>query len=65
MADLSGASWRKSSFSGGNNECVELAHRPDIAAVRDSKNIVGPKIELSVRALSSFLTAVRTDGFVA
>lgn len=65
MADLSGASWRKSSFSGGNNECVELAHRPNVAAVRDSKNVEGPVIPLSGRALNYFLAAVRGSNFTA
>lgn len=65
MADLSGASWRKSSFSGGNNDCVELAHRPNVAAVRDSKNEDGPVIELSARGLACFLTAVRGGSFTA
>lgn len=65
MADLSGASWRKSSFSGGNNECVELAHRPNVAAVRDSKNVNGPVIELSRRALVGFLATAREGGFTA
>lgn len=65
MADLSGASWRKSSFSGGNNDCVEVARRPNIAAVRDSKNTDGPIIELSGRALNHFLTAVRGSSFTA
>jgi hypothetical protein len=62
MADLSGASWRKSSFSGGNNDCVELAHRPNVAAVRDSKNVGGPVIRISGDSLACFLTAVREDG---
>lgn len=66
MADLSGASWRKSSFSGGNqNDCVELAHRPDVAAFRDSKNVDGPVIRMSGRALTRFLVAVNEGSFTA
>ncbi len=35
--DLSGARWRTSSYSGGNNECVEVAHNlPHLVPVRDS-----------------------------
>lgn len=30
--------WRKSSFSGGGNDCVEVADTDDGVAVRDSKN---------------------------
>ncbi|RZS39191.1 uncharacterized protein DUF397 [Herbihabitans rhizosphaerae] len=39
--DLPGASWRKSSRSGGGEQCVELAHSAG-GAVRDSKNPDGP-----------------------
>lgn len=45
MLDLSGAKWRSSTYSGGNNECVEIAD--GIAAlipVRDSKCPTGPVI---------------------
>lgn len=30
--------WRKSSYSGGNNNCVEAAQIAGAVAVRDSKN---------------------------
>lgn len=37
--DLSNATWRKSSASGAENNCVEIANLPGGAkAVRDSKN---------------------------
>ncbi|MEV7908221.1 DUF397 domain-containing protein, partial [Streptomyces anulatus] len=44
--DLSIASWRKSSLSGGNGgQCVEVAaNLPGTVAVRDSKNPTGPKL---------------------
>lgn len=29
--------WFKSSYSGGSNNCVEVADTPDLHAVRDSK----------------------------
>ena len=36
--DLTGARWRTSTYSGGNNECVEIADNlPDLVPVRDSK----------------------------
>lgn len=37
--DLTHARWRKSSYSGGANDCVEVAELGEHAAVRDSKDI--------------------------
>ena len=54
--DLSDATWRSSTYSGGNNECVELAHGiPASAPVRDSKNPTGPVIAFSRDAWRAFL----------
>jgi hypothetical protein len=50
--------WRKSSYSGNQGECVELAHTLD--AVRDSKNS-GPA--LSVCDLREFLRDVKAGRF--
>lgn len=30
--------WRKSSYSGGSNDCVEVRTQPAFSAVRDTKN---------------------------
>jgi hypothetical protein len=38
VSDLDGARWRKSSYSGAGNDCVELVVARTGAAVRDSKN---------------------------
>lgn len=37
-AVLASAQWRKSSYSTGGNQCVEVAHLGAAVAVRDSKN---------------------------
>ena len=36
--------WRKSSFSAGDPNCVDLAHPASKVAVRDSKNPDGPML---------------------
>jgi hypothetical protein len=44
---MSDPAWRKSSYSGTEDNCVELAN----SAVRDSKNPDGPILSLDVTAL--------------
>jgi Domain of unknown function (DUF397) len=38
------ATWKKSSYSGNNGTCVEVAHLADRLAARDSKNPAGPTL---------------------
>ncbi|MGY0058423.1 DUF397 domain-containing protein [Streptomyces sp. LZ34] len=58
--DLSGARWRRSTYSGGNNECVEVADNlPHLVHVRDSKRPAGPVIRVSRVAWASFITHLR------
>ncbi|MFD3868813.1 DUF397 domain-containing protein [Streptomyces sp. NPDC058623] len=58
--DLTGAMWRSSTFSGGNNECVEVADNvPGIVPVRDSKRPDGPVIGFGAGAWRAFVTQVR------
>jgi hypothetical protein len=47
--DLTGAQWRKSSYSGGSGgNCVEVAtNLPGLVAVRDSKNPGAPALLLT------------------
>ncbi|WP_031484909.1 DUF397 domain-containing protein [Streptomyces bicolor] len=58
--DLSGARWRSSTYSGGNNECVEVADDvPHIVLVRDSKRPIAPVLEFGHHAWSAFLNLLR------
>lgn len=52
--------WRKSSRSGGGNDCVELADLGDSVGIRDSKNPDGGHLSVPRPVLSAFLAAVRT-----
>ncbi|WP_330344463.1 DUF397 domain-containing protein [Streptomyces longwoodensis] len=56
MLDLSGAKWRSSTYSGGNNECVEIAGNiPALIPVRDSKRPAGPVIAFTPHAWRAFI----------
>ncbi|MEV4749996.1 DUF397 domain-containing protein [Streptosporangium sp. NPDC049248] len=58
--DLSSATFRKSTLSGPNNDCVEVAtNLPGIIAVRDSKNPSSPMLTFTPAAWSNFLTGIR------
>ncbi|MBQ0983975.1 DUF397 domain-containing protein [Streptomyces sp. F63] len=58
--DLSGAMWHSSTYSGGNNECVEVAGNiPGTVPVRDSKRPGGPVIRFSPTAWNAFLDQLR------
>jgi hypothetical protein len=51
--------WRKSSYTGNQGNCVEVAHTKD--AVRDSKNPNGPV--LHAEEFPSFLAMVQLGDF--
>ncbi|WNI29219.1 DUF397 domain-containing protein [Streptomyces sp. ITFR-6] len=54
--DLSGARWRTSTHSGGNNECLEVADNvPRLVPVRDSKRPAGPVIAFGADAWRTFI----------
>jgi hypothetical protein len=57
--DLADARWLKSSYTGGQNVCVELARTPTILGIRDSKN-PGPTLRLPLPALTAFLTETKS-----
>lgn len=60
--DLSEAVWRKSSYSGGETQCVEVADGfPDIVPVRDSKDLIGPCLTFKTDTWSSFLRTMKSS----
>ena len=54
-AALALARWRKSSHSGGGNQCVEVAAVDGVYAVRDSKNPAAGHLAFSASAWKAFL----------
>lgn len=63
IADASapGLVWTKSSYSGGNNNCVEVAFGaiPAALPVRDSKLPAGPAVVFADTAWGGFVDAVK------
>ncbi|MEU4115901.1 DUF397 domain-containing protein [Kitasatospora sp. NPDC028055] len=58
--------WHKSSFSGAQSECVEVAAGlPGAVPVRDSKDPDGPALLFAAEAWVSFLAGVKGGEFSA
>jgi Domain of unknown function (DUF397) len=56
------ADWRKSSYSGDGNSCVEVAAANPVIGVRDTKrNGRGPVLQFSATAWREFLTQVKQN----
>ncbi len=65
-ASLDGAGWHKSSYTGNNGQCVEIAQIPALPAVaiRDSKNLDVPPLRVSKPALRLFVDALASGALV-
>lgn len=60
--NLTGANWRKSSFSGDTGgDCIEVADLHPHIAVRDSKNPAGPVLTLTPSAFAAFVDAAAQE----
>lgn len=58
--NLSCAEWLKSSYSGQDGNCVEVARSlPELVAVRDSKEPDGAKLVVSRETWRTFVRRVR------
>ncbi|OHV64173.1 DUF397 domain-containing protein [Pseudofrankia sp. BMG5.36] len=62
--DLSQATWRKSSHSSGDSQCVEVTPLPDGGrAVRDSKDPDGAVLRFTAAEWAAFLAGARDGEF--
>lgn len=55
--------WRKSSRSGSEGNCVEVAGFADAVGVRDSKDRQGPVLTFNPGTWAGFVTATRAGSF--
>lgn len=61
---LARATWRKSSYSGGSGDCVEMAgNLPGVVGVRDSNDPDGPALLFTPRAWRAFIAGVKNGEF--
>ncbi|MDG9675409.1 DUF397 domain-containing protein [Micromonospora sp. DH14] len=63
MFDLTSARWRKSTRSGAQGNCVEVADNlPGIVAVRDSKDPDGGSLTFGQASWQSFVNLAKVIG---
>ncbi len=57
---LSSRAWRKSSYSGGDGSCIEVAgDLPGSIAVRDSKDADGPELTFALAEWVRFMSQLK------
>ncbi|RZU36048.1 uncharacterized protein DUF397 [Streptomyces sp. BK022] len=57
--------WKKSSFSNGAGECVEVADTDGARYVRDSKDTAGPILGFPTSAWGAFVEGVKDGQYSA
>lgn len=62
MERVSGATWRKSSYSGANGgNCIEAGDGRNVILVRDTKDRTGPVLRFTPDAWHRFAGQVKAD----
>jgi Domain of unknown function (DUF397) len=61
--DPTGAAWRKSTRSGGQGNCVEVANTSAAVGVRDSKDRSGPILVFTRPQWQAFVDGVKIGEF--
>lgn len=59
MEQFSGTTWRTSSYSGSQGDCVEFRHTTDAVGVRDTKNRMAGHLVLRDDIWTTFVTQLR------
>ena len=62
---IDSVSWRKSSYSNADGNCVEVAHLPSSVVVRNSREPDGLVQLYSIVAWTSFVQCVKSDDLVS
>ncbi|UGQ14781.1 DUF397 domain-containing protein [Yinghuangia sp. ASG 101] len=63
--DCTNAAWRKSSYSGGEGQCVEVAVIRGAVATRDSKNPDRPAVVFTPESWSNLELTLRNNEFTS
>jgi hypothetical protein len=61
--DITALQWRKSSYSGSGNNCVEVASMAAAVAVRDSKNPDGGHLAFDAEDWRAFVRSIKRGGY--